>query len=234
MSCSSCGNEKTLARGLCGGCYHRLRRSGSVKRKYVINSGKCSVSGCDQDAFAKNLCSSHYYKAQNPLKTVWKLLRSRNHGLYPRSWDRFETFLSDVGARPTSRHQLRRFDVSKPYSKQNCRWVAPLSSSSGMSKDDRSAYGREWALQKRFKIDGEKFRELLAKQNGKCAICGGRETHVYKSGKVKELSVDHCHDKKHVRGLLCSQCNRGLGLFKDKPEFLEAAANYLRNHKRLI
>lgn len=229
MSCSSCGNEKTIARGLCGGCYHRLRRSGSVKRKYVINSGKCQFKGCDKEAFAKNLCSHHYYRAQDPLRTVWRLLRSRNHGQFPSSWDSFERFVADVGVRPTPRHQLRRVDATKPYSKTNVHWLAPIAAQDGMSKEDRASYSREWTLQRRFKITGAEFNAMLTKQRGVCAICEQAETHFHKSGKRKELSVDHCHDTGAIRGLLCVNCNRGLGYFKDSIDRIFRAAEYLRS-----
>jgi hypothetical protein len=41
------------------------------------------------------------------------------------------------------------------------------------------------------------------------------------------LSVDHCHTTGRVRGLLCSLCNKAIGLLKDSPERLRAAINYL-------
>lgn len=75
------------------------------------------------------------------------------------------------------------------------------------------------------------FNGLLARQGGGCAICGGR------SG-ARSLHIDHNHvvgfnslppmeKRKHVRGLLCENCNRGLGHAKDDPELLEKAAAYL-------
>ena len=231
MPCTACGKDKVFARSLCGGCYHRLRRSGSVNRKYEINSGKCNIDGCHNLSFAKNFCQTHYTKSQHPLKTIWKLMRSRYPGQYPDAWEKFDRFLNDIGARPTPQHQFRRVDHGKPYSKSNVHWVTPVSKPDHMSKDDRSTYSREWTLQRRFNITGEQFQKMLAAQGGICAICGGIETHVLKSGKIKELSVDHCHATGTVRGLLCVKCNRALGYFDDSVERIKRAATYLERSK---
>jgi hypothetical protein len=67
-----------------------------------------------------------------------------------------------------------------------------------------------------------KYEELLKSQNGACAICSVAFTETPKP------HIDHCHTTNHVRGLLCGACNRGLGQFKDIPEALERAAQYLR------
>jgi hypothetical protein len=40
--------------------------------------------------------------------------------------------------------------------------------------------------------------------------------------------MDHCHQTGTFRGLLCHLCNKGLGLFKDRPDTLLAAARYLQ------
>jgi hypothetical protein len=72
---------------------------------------------------------------------------------------------------------------------------------------------------------------MLAKQNGVCAICGGLPRSVNgSSGKITDFAVDHDHKTKKVRGLLCSHCNRGIGLFKDDPAILRRAAAYLEAH----
>lgn len=42
------------------------------------------------------------------------------------------------------------------------------------------------------------------------------------------LHVDHCHRTGRIRGLLCAQCNAGLGFFRDRPELMTLAAKYLR------
>lgn len=68
------------------------------------------------------------------------------------------------------------------------------------------------------------YNVLLEKQNGKCAIC--RLDHV--DAPWERLHVDHCHSSEKIRGLLCGHCNRMLGLAKDSPATLIAAANYLK------
>lgn len=235
MACSTpdCGNEKIVARGLCGGCYHRMRRGGTVARKYVVNTGSCSVDGCDGASFAKNFCQHHYQQAQHPLNHTWKILRSRSPGMYPPGWDRFETFLGEVGERPGPKYQLRRVDPGRPWGVSNAKWIAPVGKKPQyFTREQQAAYGREWTLQRRYNLTGEQYAEMLAAQGFVCGVCGGVETHTYKSGKVKDLAVDHDHDTKEVRGLLCMNCNQGIGRLGDDPARLRAAAAYLERHRK--
>src|SRR5574341_1486553 len=67
----------------------------------------------------------------------------------------------------------------------------------------------------------ENYETMFQKQHGKCVICGYSET----AG--RHLSVNHSHTTGKVRALLCGNCNRGLGIFKDNPELLLKASNYL-------
>lgn len=71
-----------------------------------------------------------------------------------------------------------------------------------------------WA---RYRLTVEDRDALLEKQGGACAIC--RE--------VKKLHVDHCHTTKKVRGLLCMDCNTGIGKLKDSKELVARALAYL-------
>ena len=59
-------------------------------------------------------------------------------------------------------------------------------------------------------------------QDYKCAICGIHEENVTKS-----LAIDHDHTTGLVRGYLCNNCNRGIGLLKDDPNVLRNAIEYL-------
>lgn len=70
-------------------------------------------------------------------------------------------------------------------------------------------------------VSKEVFAELLAKQQGKCAICSGPPL------KGESLCVDHDHKTGAVRGLLCKGCNVGIGKLGDSVEGLKKALAYL-------
>lgn len=83
--------------------------------------------------------------------------------------------------------------------------------------------------ERKFGISRQEYADLFLKQNGVCAICKQPET-ATRLGKVKALSVDHCHTSGKVRGLLCSDCNTGIGKMKESREALLAAIRYLDEH----
>lgn len=233
MACSTpgCGNEKLLARGLCGPCYHRLRKRGTVTRQYVINTGVCSVEGCGKPSFAKNLCSHHYMRAQHPLNHVWRMLRSRHPDQYPPGWDRFETFLKEVGERPSPKHQLRRLRGDLPWGISNVQWLPPVGTrSQSYTPEQQAAYSREWHLQRRFKISTADFNRVLAEQDGVCAGCrkDGAGRHR-KTGNPVNMHVDHDHATGAVRGILCGRCNTAAGLLREDPASFHRLLAYLSN-----
>lgn len=88
-----------------------------------------------------------------------------------------------------------------------------------------------WTISSRAKIPG-KFRTynmtvnaifaLHRSQNGKCAIC---LVEIRPLGRTR--AVDHCHATGTIRGMLCKNCNLGLGHFRDDPRRLIAALAYL-------
>ncbi|WP_446214246.1 endonuclease VII domain-containing protein [Micromonospora sp. IBSANI012] len=77
---------------------------------------------------------------------------------------------------------------------------------------------REYHLRWRYGIGEKEFQELLAEQGGVCAICGGEDPQ----------HLDHDHRTGWVRGILCFNCNGGLGQFRDSPTRLARAITYLR------
>jgi hypothetical protein len=84
---------------------------------------------------------------------------------------------------------------------------------------------RNKKLIKKFGITSFEYDELLKIQKGVCAICGSDKA----GGRWKRFPVDHDHTTGRVRGLLCTRCNRCLGLFKDDINILKAALTYLES-----
>ena len=83
--------------------------------------------------------------------------------------------------------------------------------------------------QRRFGITRQEYAEMFHRQNGVCAICSQPET-ATRLGKVKALSVDHNHKTGSVRGLLCSDCNTGIGKLKEDRNIFLSAIQYLDEH----
>jgi Recombination endonuclease VII len=82
---------------------------------------------------------------------------------------------------------------------------------------------------RRYGVTVEQVENILANQNGLCAICkvplivGTKNTHV-----------DHCHKSNNVRGILCGKCNKGIGMFSDDTTKLLSAINYLKKRKFIL
>lgn len=89
------------------------------------------------------------------------------------------------------------------------------------------AKARDKQLRRKFGITLAEYETLRAAQSDRCAICNTDEP----KGKG-DWHVDHDHATGAVRGLLCYNCNVGLGHFQDDPLRLELAAAYLRSHQR--
>jgi len=79
---------------------------------------------------------------------------------------------------------------------------------------------------KRRGITQKIYDELYEAQRGCCAICNEPEE------KFSWLCIDHDHESGRIRGLLCPNCNRGIGLLKDNADLLERAAKYIKTAKK--
>lgn len=79
-------------------------------------------------------------------------------------------------------------------------------------------------LQRTFGIGYEEYLIMLAAQQGGCAICGTTST-----GKRKAFAVDHNHATGKIRGLLCGNCNTGIGNLREDEGIMLRAIEYLRN-----
>ena len=111
-------------------------------------------------------------------------------------------------------------------------------------KDKKLVASRKQNLKHRYGITEEEYNQMLIQQKYSCKICGYKpdkcqtqpdkcQTNYSQTSARqmpdKPLYVDHCHQTKVIRGLLCHKCNVALGHMNDDPEQLERAANYLRS-----
>jgi hypothetical protein len=80
---------------------------------------------------------------------------------------------------------------------------------------------RSWR-HKGIDMTAARYAELLKEQQGECAICGVSQAEVN-----RRFAVDHDHTTGKIRGLLCGNCNKGLGLLGDTAEGVRAALDYL-------
>lgn len=87
-------------------------------------------------------------------------------------------------------------------------------------KDAIRTYKRQWnekhyrrvhelCTLKLYGLTSDDYDEILARQGGGCAICGGPPNH---GTRCRNFDVDHDHATGQVRGLLCNPCNRQVGL----------------------
>jgi hypothetical protein len=78
----------------------------------------------------------------------------------------------------------------------------------------------------KYNITLDDYNKMLDEQSHSCKICNSHKD-LFK----KALCVDHCHSTGKIRGLLCDDCNVGLGKYKDQEELMIKAANYLRESR---
>jgi hypothetical protein len=125
-------------------------------------------------------------------------------------------------------HCERPFTTSnrrKVYCAKSCmqmagtlRWKQRNPEAANWAKRNPEKYAA--AVRKRaYGISEDQYQESFSAQGGKCAIC--------RQAFPATPHVDHDHSTGAFRGLLCSNCNTGLGLLADDPQILRNALGYL-------
>lgn len=186
-------------------------------------------------------------KAKHPLYYSWSRLRqfAAQHPVVESWVNDFLQFVVDVGDRPSPKHKLFAADDTRPIGPGNFVWKRAVTERVP-GEDERTYMNRAqkvyravrseafqgYELKRRFGMSEADYGRMMADQKGLCSICGKPETAKHKtSGGPRSLAVDHCHSGGHIRALLCSACNTGLGSFNDDPDRLRAAIEYLERHK---
>lgn len=81
---------------------------------------------------------------------------------------------------------------------------------------------RAWEIKTKYGLTVEEYDAIVRSEISKCRICGRTNDDV-------KLVLDHNHETGDIRGVLCPNCNTGIGLFKDNPDLLEKAIEYLKD-----
>jgi DNA-directed RNA polymerase subunit RPC12/RpoP len=76
----------------------------------------------------------------------------------------------------------------------------------------------------KYGITLEDYNSKLKDQNNRCAICKKE----YIEGEIA-FAQDHCHYTNKNRGILCSNCNRGIGMLQDSVDIIANALQYLED-----
>ncbi len=206
---------------------------------------ECSVVGCQKLAHSRTYCHMHYRRwyisgdvlkgqsdgwgkrGKNPHYHRWGEVKKKISSTH--LWREFWTFVKDIGQIPEYKCTLWPKDKNREVGPDNFYWKESIPSK------DKAEYARGWRkanpdkarnneLKKSFGITLNEYNRILDIQNGVCAIC-------YKKCELyNNLSVDHCHDSKKVRGLLCTKCNQAIGLLREDKKIMEAAINYLEKN----
>ena len=100
------------------------------------------------------------------------------------------------------------------------------------NREQYSRASKNRSLKRKYGIDLGQFEQLLEDQNHQCAICD-QQLEIswdgkWKNGNSRNSRLDHCHKNGVVRGILCHNCNAGLGMFDDSSMRLSRAIKYLQ------
>ena len=215
-STPDCDRTDLAARGLCRKCYARDRRA---------RMPPCVVDSCSNPQVSKGFCSTHYQR-QHLGRGLEDPPGGRRRVIFP--VQRINVALRGPGGRKFcrwcqrllpeaqfARHGNRR---SRDILRSRCRECSPK---------PRRAPGV------RHNLDEAARAAILADQGGGCAICGttdpGRWWCVDHDHRCcSKESCGHC-----VRGMLCNGCNSAIGMAREDPTILRAAADYLEKPARL-
>jgi recombination endonuclease VII len=223
----------------------------------------CSIEGCNKLVDRKGWCNAHYLKfykthpdykprdihfngekRSHPFYMLW--FERKQGGYLCEEWLDFKTFVKDISPKPEGNFFLLRIDGKKPFGPDNFRWQEHLKRKEGESKKDwwarkriariaaNPSMERDRNLKRVFGLTREQYGEKLKIQNFVCAICEEPETTAdARTGTIRNLAVDHCHNSNKIRELLCWRCNGTLGKVEDNIELLQKMINYLNKHKEV-
>lgn len=238
--CANHDGRQVYAKNLCKSCYFKQHDAGRDYKKAFCRAGhryedgsyKLSTSGkricliCIQIKRRTECAEGHTFDEANTyyVNGTPQCKACRNQRMRDR---RPATGIGAGGLNKVKTHCPKGHpydEANTSISKRGARFCRTCARANGQVQWLRN-YG----------ITLEKVTELQEAQENKCAIC----PRVFDSPRIMHIDHDHdCCDGNFscgecVRGLLCENCNRGLGMFKDNIDLLWAAIEYLDSFKKL-
>ena len=206
-TCEEC-DKPSVCRGYCHGHYWKLRRYGDP----LGSSPGRQAPRFEPTEDLENSKVCTICKLRFPREAFHKSSRSKD-GLQTRCRNCYRDWWNQrYQGNPEFRekrsgHFAKFYELNYPSRRQR-------------HNDDRR-YGMYGITRKQYDV-------MAAEQGGLCAICKQPPSG---NGPQAILAVDHDHETRLIRGLLCGPCNMALGLFRDNPEVLAAAIRYLAEAK---
>lgn len=240
------------------GCQNKVYRGDLCAEHYRVKQKSsrptCTVPGCTdpQKTLKSGLCERHLFRfsrhgtVEQPRRADWGAREShplfqsyhwhrrKPNGMCKEWADNFWLFVETVGEKPHG-CTLRKYIQSQPIGPNNWHWkeAIPSKNAAMRQKMYRAKHPeriKNTELKKLYGITLQDYQRMTEAQNHRCAICGELETGVDKQGVPRRMPVDHCHATGKIRKLLCSACNKALGGFRDRPDLLRKAAEYIEKH----
>ena len=186
-----------------------------MDKNYKYRKDQCEC-GKEKDKRSK-LCN----ECRAALNVNLKKEKTCNGCGFPYTIDEYNVRINKQG-KLTRRSQCKqcRAKYSRKRTQENPEKVKASSRIYALKHPERI---RMWAIRSRLKKLGynpDEIEKIISEHKGGCKICGT----------TKKLVLDHDHKTGIIRGMLCSECNFGLGKFKDNPTLLAKAINYLNDY----
>jgi hypothetical protein len=236
-----------VAKGLCGMHYQRLRKRGSLA---LPPQRECTVDGCEQKHFGRGYCNTHHrrWAATGSVELAPRVRKTcaftecarpaisnslcASHAQQVRRGAQLKQLRSNWKSTIRDERGHKRCSACRNWLPVERFYPSPKQSDGLMTYCKRCDRGAR--LLRNYGITLDRYEAMLDAQGGACAICGA----VPDEGPSLHVDHDHacCPGRKKscggcVRGLLCEDCNRVLGMFRDDPARFRSAIDYLARRR---
>lgn len=217
MNCTydTCKRDEPLRKGYCDLHYQRYKKYGTPDGRPLV---PCSGPECERIVRRNGLCDTHSAQAKRGQELIPIVPKGRK-GYWIRNEQGYRTCVRCDVARPDQGfHKNARTKDGLHYYCRKC--------------------DKDMKLIRTYGITLDRYRELMAEQNNRCAVSGCDWDEIFDSPQI--LAVDHDHaccpttplvcGGTCIRALLCPRCNQVLGAVKENTRILRGLIDYHIEH----